>query len=67
MDLSEKKKKIQTMNSKMTTNSQLATTNKSNNKLSKQLEQEQNHRNGDHMEGYGWGGGGDRMGKKYRE
>ena len=39
------------MNSKMTTNSQLSTTKyKNKNKLSKQLEQEQNHRNGDHME-----------------
>ena len=49
------------MNSKMITNSQLSTTepkeNKNKNKLSKQLEQEQNHRNGDHMEGYRWGGG----------
>ena len=48
----------------MTTNSQLLTTepkkqNKqtNQNKLSKQLEQEQNHRNGDHMEGYQWGSG----------
>ena len=42
------------MNSKMTTNSQISTTKpkKTKNKLSKQLEQEQNHRNGDHMEGY---------------
>ena len=44
----------------MTTNSQLSTTEprKQNQKLSKQLEQEQNHRNGDHMVGYqrGWGG-----------
>ena len=43
------------MKSKITTNSQVATTepkNKNKNKLSKQLEQEQNHRNGDHMEGY---------------
>ena len=41
------------MNSKMTTNSQLSTTEpKNKNKLSKQLEQEQNHRNGDHMKGY---------------
>ena len=39
------------MNSKMTTNSQLPTT-EPKQKLSKQLEQEQNHRNGDHMEGY---------------
>ena len=30
----------------------------------KQLEQEQNHRSGDHMEGYQWGGGGERMGEK---
>ena len=48
------------MNSKMTTNSQLLTTeskNKKKNKLSKQPEQEQNHRNGDHMEGYHWCGG----------
>ena len=56
------------MNSKMTTNSQLSTTkpkkNKTKNKLSKQLEQEQNHRNGDHMEGYQHGGGGRRIGKK---
>ena len=46
----------------MTTNSQLLTTepkkNKNKNKLSKQLEQEQNHRNGDHMEGYQWRGRG---------
>ena len=46
------------MNSKMTTNSQLLTTEhkKQKQKLSKQLEQEQNHRNGDHMEVYqlGW-------------
>ena len=54
------------MNSKMTTNSQLLTTEhkKQKQKLSKQLEQEQNHRNGDHMEGYQWGGGGIRMGEK---
>ena len=46
------------MNSKMTTNTQLLTTEpKNKNKLSKQLEQKQNHRNGDHMEGYQWGGG----------
>ena len=41
------------MNSKMTTNSQLSTTEpKKQNKLIKQLEQEQNHRNRDHMEDY---------------
>ena len=40
------------MNSKMTTNSQLSTIEPKKQKLSKQLEQQQNHRNGDHMEGY---------------
>ena len=50
----------------MTTNSQLSTTEpkKQKQKLSKQLEQEQNHRNGDHMEGYQWGEGGEKMGEK---
>ena len=57
------------MNSKMTTNSQLLTTKpkkkkKKPQKLSEQLEQEQNHRNGDHMEGYQWGGGKGRMREK---
>ena len=37
----------------MTKNSQLSTTEpKNKNELRKQLEQEQNHRNGDHMKGY---------------
>ena len=51
---------IKTMNGKMTTNSQLSTTEckKKKQKLSKQQEQEQNHRNGDHMEGYQQGEGG---------
>ena len=55
------------MNSKMTTNLQLSTTQlktKTKNKLSKQLEQEQNQRNGDQVEGYQWGGGGARMGER---
>ena len=53
------------MNSKMTTNSQLSTTeHKKNKELSKQLEQEQNHRNGDHMEDYQWGREAGRMGEK---
>ena len=38
--------------------------NKNKNKLSKQLEQEQNDRNGDHMEGYQWGGRVGAMGGK---
>ena len=55
---------IKNMSSKMTTNSQLSTTEpKNTNQLSKQLE-EQNHRNGDHMEGYQWGGGRGRMAEK---
>ena len=56
------------MNSKMTTNSQLSTTEPkiNKNKRSKQLEQEQNHRNGDHMEGYQRGGG-KWEGKRYRK
>ena len=33
------------------------TSNKNKSKLSKQLEQKQNHRNGDHMEGYQQGSG----------
>ena len=58
------------MNSKITTNSQLLTTGpkkQNKTKLSKQLEQEQNHRNGDHMKGYQRGSGWGEKGKKYRE
>ena len=33
-------------------------------KLSKQLEQEQNQRNGLHLEGYQWGGEGEERGRK---
>ena len=41
----------------MTINSQVSTIEpKNKNQLSKQLEQEQNHRNGDHMKGYQRGG-----------
>ena len=48
---------IKNINSKMTTNLQLSTAEpkKPSNKLSKQLEWEQYHRNGDQMEGYQWG------------
>ena len=52
------------MNSKMTINSQLSTTEPKKQELSKQLEQEQNHRNGDHLEGYQWGGERGKWGKK---
>ena len=37
--------------------------NENNNKLSKQPEQEQNHRYRDHLEGYQLGGGKERKGK----
>ena len=49
------------------TNSQLSTTEpkkKKKKNLSKQLEQEQNHKNGNHKEGYQQGWGGRRMGEK---
>ena len=52
------------MNSKMPTNSQLLTTEpKKRKKLSKQLQQEQNQRNGHHMEGFQWGRGGEEWGR----
>ena len=61
-------KKIKNMNSKMTTNSQLLTTKPKKklniNKLSKQLEIEQNYRNTDHREGDRWGSGRGREGEK---
>ena len=57
------------MNIKMATNNyqQLNLNNKNKKKLSKQLEQEQNHRNGDHMEGYWLGAGMGRMVEKVRD
>ena len=58
---------IKNMNNKMTINSQLSTTEPKKQKLSKQLEQEQNHRNGDHMEGYQRGGRQGERGKRYSE
>ena len=56
------KEKIKNMNSKMTTNSQLSTTETKTQKqkLSKQLEEEQNQRNGYHMKTFQQGGGGGR-------
>ena len=58
---------IKTMNSEMTTNSQLSITETKKaiekQKLSKQLGQDQNHRNGHHMVGYQRGGGGGEWGK----
>ena len=61
---------IKNMNRKMTINSQLSATkpkNKNKNKLSKQLELEQNHRNGDHMEGLSAGNGTGEWKKRCRE
>ena len=43
-------------NSKMTTNLQLSKNEPKKKKLNKQLEQEQNQRNGDYMKAYQWGG-----------
>ena len=47
----------------MTTNSQLSTTEpkKYKSELSKQIEQDQIHRNRDHIRSYQWGGGGGRV------
>ena len=53
------------MNIKMTTNLQLSTTeSKKKPKLNKQAKQEQNHRYGDHLEGYQLRGGRRSMGGK---
>ena len=57
----------------MTTNSQPSTVEpkkrqkQKQNKTSKQLEQEQNHRNGDHMEDYQQGSREGRIGEKAQE
>ena len=59
---------IKTMNSKMKQTHNYQQLNpKNKNKLSKQLEQKLNHRNGDHMEGYEDRGEGGEWGKRYRE
>ena len=56
---------IKNMKSKLTTNSQLLKTGpKKPQKLSKQQEQEKNHRNGDYMEGYQQGRRGKSIGSK---
>ena len=58
------------MNSKMKTNSQLSTNEpkrkekQQKQKLNKQLEQEQDQRNGHHMEDFQWGGGEEKWGEK---
>ena len=58
---------IKNMNGKMITKSQLSTTKpKKTNILSKQVEEEHNHRNGDHMEGYQQGGGRRSLGEKVK-
>ena len=55
----------------MTTNSQLSTTqpkkNKNKNKLGKQLEQEQDHQNGDHRRVISGEGERGEWGERYRE
>ena len=56
------------MNSKMTTNSQLSTTEPKKQKLSKQLDQEWNKTNVPHMECFQWEGGGEEWGaERYKE
>ena len=56
------------MNSKMTTNRDYQQLNLKKKKKTKQTtEQEQNHRNGDHMEVYQQGRGDREWGKGYRE
>ena len=52
------------MNIKISTNNYQQQNLKSKNKPSKQLEQEQNHKYGDHLEGYHWVGGVGRTGEK---
>ena len=52
------------MDIKMAINSQLLTTESKKQQLSKKLEEKENHRYGDHMEGYQLGGGRGRMGGK---
>ena len=56
--------RIKTMSSKVKTNSQLSTTESNKPKTKQTTRTEQNHRNGDHMEGYQQGGGRGRMGHK---
>ena len=52
----------------MTTNSQLSNEPKKQKQTKlEQPEQEQNHRNGDHMEGYQWEVREGERGKRYRE
>ena len=66
-DLSNKKK-IKTMNSKMTTNSQLSTTESKKQNQTKQTNRTvQIHRYGDHLDDYQLGGGKGRMGERCRD
>ena len=69
MDLYKKKRMIKniTTHNYQQLNLKQKQKQKQKNKLSKQLEQEQIHRNGDHMKGYQWGVRGGRMGNRYRE
>ena len=55
------------MNSKMTTSSQLSTNEPKKQKLSKQLEQEQNHRHGGQWRGISGEEEGENGEKRYRE
>ena len=55
MDLYKKKRMIKNITTHNYQQLNLKQKQKQKNKLSKQLEQEQIHRNGDHMKGYQWG------------
>ena len=61
-----KKKKIKTMNNKIAILHIYQQLNLKN-KLSKLVEQKQNHRYGDHLEDYYFGGGKRRMGERCRD
>ena len=65
--LRKRRSKLWTIKWQQTHNYQqlnLKNKNENKNKLSKQVEQEQNHKNGDHMKGYQQGGGRGRMAEK---
>ena len=56
-----------TRNSQLTTNEPKRKQKQQKRNLSKHPEQEQNQRNGHHMEGFQWGGVGRNRGERYRE
>ena len=61
-----RKKKIKTMNNKMTTNSQLSTTDPKKQKQTKETTTRTESQKSDHMEGYKQERGGEKWGKRCR-